>query len=101
MGVAVLVVLAVRFVVLVAVRNEIGEGETVVRCDEVDRSGRLAPTPVEEVGRRRQASCKLGELAFITFPEGADRIAEAVVPFSPARWKTTDLIPPRPAIPRL
>jgi len=52
--VAILVILAVGFVVLVVVADEIVQREAIVRGDEVDRRPGFAAAALEEVGRGAQ-----------------------------------------------
>ncbi len=74
------VVLAVRLVVLLLVRDEVGEGEAVVRHDEVD-AFRGRGGAGKQVARARHAGRDLAAHAGIAAPETARRVAEAVVPF--------------------
>src|SRR5688500_14034302 len=89
---AVAVLFAVRFVVLVVVGDEIVQREAVVRGDEVDASPGFTSAVVENVSRRGEALRKLGHLAFIAFPVRAHRVAVFVIPFGPARRKLPDLV---------
>src|SRR3954470_13874998 len=60
--------------------------------DEVHaRPGLAAPT-VELVARGGEARGQLRRLALVALPEGADGVAEAVVPFRPARREAADLV---------
>src|SRR5690606_4073112 len=86
---AVLVVLSVGFVVLVVVTDHVAQGKTVVGRDEVHRRVGPTATLVVVVARGGQAACQFGNLAFLANPEGAGGIAEAVVPFHPARREAT------------
>ena len=52
---AVLIVLTVGFVVLGVIGDEVGQGEAVMRCDEVDRGPGLAASLGEQVGRSWRA----------------------------------------------
>ena len=100
-GAPVAIVFVVRFVVLVVVRNEVVQRESVVRGDEVDARPRFSPAPVEEVRGCREALRDAGGLAFVAFPVRAHRVAELVVPLGPARRKLAHLISARPDVPRL
>src|SRR4051794_30634576 len=81
-GRAVVVVLAVRLVVLLVVRDEVAKCEAVVRGDEVDRSE--GPTAVALVEIRRAAEAR-DEVAQrrLAAPEVADRVAVDAVPLRP------------------
>ena len=99
-GVAVLVVFAVRLVVLVVVGNEIVQREAVVGGDEIDARPGLAAAMIELVRRGAEARRqRLG--ARLAAPEVAHRVAERVVPLRPARRKAADLIAAGPAVPGL
>ena len=76
-------------------------GEAVVRGDEIYARPRTPAAPVELVAGAGKALGEIGHHALIAFPESADGIAEAVVPFRPARRKAAHLIAARTAIPRL
>ena len=99
-GVAVVVVLAVRFVVPVVVRDEIVEREAIVRRHEIDARLRAAAVLVEDVGGAIQALRKRARrrLAAPVIPYG---VAILVVPFGPAGRELADLVAAGPAIPRL
>src|SRR5690606_26713103 len=96
---AVLVILSVGFVVLVVVTDHVAQGEAVVGRDEVHRRVGPTATLIVVVAGGGQAACQFGNLAFLAHPEGAGGIAEAVVPFHPARREATHLIAAGAAIP--
>jgi hypothetical protein len=93
--------LAVRLVVLVAVRHEIGEREAIVTGDEVDRSRGPSGVGHVEVGRAGETLPELGESGVLSSPEIAHGVAIIGVPFRPLRWETPHLIAPLADIPRL
>ncbi|MNO86083.1 hypothetical protein D3C76_774730 [compost metagenome] len=89
---AILVVLVVGLVVLVVVRDQVAQRETVVGGDEIHRAIRTSATLVEQFAGSGHAPGEVGELAFVAFPEGTHGIAEAVVPLHPTGGEATDLI---------
>src|SRR4051812_4493185 len=95
------IALAVRAVVLVVVGYEVVQREAVMRGNEIDRSKRFTPTPVEQIGGGRDAGGEFRENAFIALPIRPHRIAITVVPFCPTRRKMPDLIAARTAVPWL
>src|SRR5246127_1352981 len=99
-GLAVLVVLAVRIVVLVVVGDEIAERESVMNGDEIDRRRGFTPAVIKQVARRAQPRSK-GACRRGSAPEVPHGIAKLVVPLCPAGRKAADLVAARPAIPRL
>src|SRR5207237_7240796 len=99
-GMAILVVLAVRLVVPLVVGDEIVESEPVMGSDEVDAGPGLAAAVVENVARGAKARSERARRG-LAAPEIAHRIAEFVVPLGPARREATHLISARTAIPRL
>ena len=99
-GVAVLVVLAVRLVVPLVVGDQIVEREPVMGGDEIDAGPGLAAAVVENVARGAKARSERARRG-LAAPEIAHRIAEFVVPLGPARREATHLISARTAIPRL
>ncbi len=98
---AVLVVFVVGFVVLVVVRHQVMQRETIVRGDEVHGRLRTTAALVEHVAGRGHARSEVSQLSFVAFPEGTNRVAELVVPFHPAWWETAHLVAARTAIPWL
>ena len=98
---AVAIVLAVRFVVLVVVADDVVQRETVMGGDEVHARPRLAAAPVEDVAGRRQAGAERREKTFVALPEPAHDVAILVVPFRPAGREAADLIAAGSAVPRL
>src|SRR6185312_5494491 len=60
--------------------------------DEIHAGPRVAATLAETVRGSGEPGCHFGQLAFVAFPVGSDRIAELVVPFRPARRKPAHLI---------
>ena len=99
--VAVVVVLAVRFVVFVVVADEIVQRETVVRGNEIDAGVGAAAVVLVEVRAARQAISHLADPPFVAFPKAADRVAILAVPLRPEDRKITDLITAFAHVPRL
>src|SRR3989344_9368067 len=62
---------------------------------------RTPTTLVEHFAGRGHAAGKVRQLAVVTFPESAHRVAKLVVPLHPARREVADLITTGPAIPGL
>src|ERR1700727_2316584 len=97
---AVAIVFAVRFVVLIIVGDEVVERESVMRGDKIHASPRPAAATVELVRR----GAKTGRQSFgwsFSAPEVPYRVAERIVPFRPSRRKSANLVTARSAIPRL
>ena len=85
------VALAVRLVVLLLVRDQVGEGEAVVRDDEVDAlRGRGGAG--EHVARAGHAGGDLAAHAGVAPPEAARGVAEAVVPFGESGAEGPELV---------
>ncbi len=91
--------LTVLVVVLALVRDRIGEGETVVGGDEVDRHPRLPDVPVVEVLRTGEPRSHLADPG-TSRPVTADRVAVAVVPFGPLRAEVPELVTVCGGVPR-
>ena len=84
-AVAVAIVLAIEFIVFLLVADEITQGEAVMRGDEVDSCLGRASVGAEDFARPGKPLRQLSDACSVRQPEGADVIAEAVVPFAPAR----------------
>src|ERR1043166_3703599 len=91
--VAIAIILAIRLILCVIVCDNIIEGEPVVRCDKVHTGPRFATASVEQFSRTCYATGKLGQRAFVAFPESADSIPETIVPLGPTWGKSADLVP--------
>ena len=76
---AVLVVLAVRLVVLVAVADEIVQREAVVRGDEVDARLRVAPLALKQIRGARQPVAELRGEVVVPLPVAPGGVAVAPV----------------------
>src|SRR5262249_7588939 len=98
---AVAILLAVRVVVLVLVRNEVAQGEPVVRGDEVDAGARAAPGRLVEIGAAGESLRELAERLIAPAPVVAHGVAVAPVPFAPQRWEVVDLVAAVTEVPRL
>ena len=88
----VLIVLAVRLVVLVVVRDHVLEGEPVVGGDLVDAGPGAPAAALEQIGRRGQPGGELRQDALVALPELTHDVAEAVVELEPAGREVADLI---------
>src|SRR6201993_4074418 len=101
---AVAVALTVGIVVLVVVRDQVGQGEAVVHGDEVDRCAGSASFigPVVDVSRTAQARSEIAQQPVMAAPPVARGVAEASVPFAPQRREATDVVTIHAAdVPRL
>ena len=97
---AVAVVLAVRVVVLLVVRDEVAQREAVVRGDEVDRRERPLAVALVEIRRAAEARRELRD-ADRAAPEVAHRVAVDAVPLRPEDREVADLVAAGPDVPRL
>ena len=88
---AVAVVLGVGLVVLVLVRNQIGQGEAVMRGDEVD-AARRAPFGGEDILGAGEPGGEFGQGSTIATPETSGGVAEPVVPFTPMGREAAELV---------
>ena len=101
MAVAVPVVLAVGVVVPALVADQVLEREAVVRGDVVDGGPGMAAGRLVDLARPGHGPGQLRQLALVAAPEGADRIAELVVPLAPSRRKGADPVAAVPEVPGL
>src|ERR1700716_3863032 len=69
--------------------------------DEIHARPWLAATTIEQIRRGRQTLGQIGKLQSVAAPKAAHRVPITVIPLGPARRAPPNLIPPRPAIPRL
>ena len=99
--VAVVVVLAVGFVVFLVVADEIVQGEAIVRGDEIDARIRAAAAVLIQIGAAREPIGDLADAAFVAFPKTAHFVAIFAVPFRPEHRKIADLITAFAHVPRL
>src|SRR5690606_23015155 len=97
---AVLVVLEVRLIMLLVVRDEILDGEPVMRGNEIDARPWPPAAMIEHVGPAEQATRGIRHRALVTLPVGADSVAIATVPFRESRRKATQLKAVRADVPR-
>src|SRR3954471_20454425 len=89
---AVAIVLAIGFVVLVVVAEQIGQRETVMDGDVIDAGAGRAVVVMEQVGGSGHAARDLADQAAFAAPVAPHRAAITVVPFRPLRGKRADLI---------
>src|SRR6185437_3234838 len=78
-GIAIVVVFAVGFIVLLVVADEIMEREPVMRGDEIDGRPGAAPILVVGLARGAEPLCQIRCLG-ATLPEFAHGIAKLIVP---------------------
>src|SRR6185437_3327798 len=93
--------LAVRLVMLVLVRDEVGEGEAIVYGEKVDAVARLATGEIVNLGRTRNLAGECTDLARLAAPELADIVAESIVPLAELLAELADSVAARAWIPRL
>src|SRR5262249_62199155 len=84
--------LAVGFVVLAVIGDQVGEGEAVVAGDEVDGGDRPAPACLVEVARARQPGRELRHGGRLPAPEVPYRVAVLAVPFAPQGREVAHLV---------
>jgi hypothetical protein len=89
---AVAILLEVRFVVLLVVRDQVVEREPVVRRDEVDAGRRPTAACFVEVRAPGEAVRELAEGAVDTSPVVPNGVAIFSVPFGPEVRKVADLV---------
>jgi hypothetical protein len=98
---AVAVVLTVGVVVLLVVRDEIGQGETIVSGDEVDARRRPASFELVQIGAAREPVGELGQGRVLAPPEVANAVAVLAVPLGPLGWEVAHLVTAFTDVPRL
>ena len=97
-----MVAFAVGFVALRGVTDQIAQGEAIVSGDVVEAGLRRAAARGEEVAASRESGRQASREACVSPPEPPGVVAEAAVPFGPARRESPELVPvPRIEIPRL
>jgi len=89
---AVFALFAVGVVVLVVVRDEVAQGETVVGDHEVDRGDRASGRMRIEIAGSGEARSELAQRGSLTAPEVAHGVAELAVPLGPQRREVADLV---------
>src|SRR5687768_5484923 len=97
---AVVVAFAVRLVVLLVVRNQIAQGEPVVRGNEVHARVRPPAVVFIEIRAAGEAAGEFAERATLPTPVVAYGVAIAPVPFTPTDGKIAHLVAARPDVPR-
>ena len=98
---AVVVVLAVGFVVLFVVADQIFQREAVVRGHEIDAGVRPAAIVLVEIAAAGEAVGEIGELAFVALPVTAHRVAIFAVPLRPQHGKVAHLVAAAADVPGL
>ena len=98
---AVLIVLAIGFVMALVVADQIVEGKTVVSGDEIDAGMRAATIVLIQIGRTGQTISQLADQPALTAPVITHHIAVFTIPFAPADGELTHLITVFAHIPRL
>src|SRR5690242_13197080 len=96
---AVAILLTIRLVVFLVVRDDVVQRESVVSGHKVDTSPRTPPLMIELAFGRAKPVSEPYTRQFAA-PVVPDIIAELVVPFRPTRRKCAHLISSRSAIPR-
>ena len=92
---------AVRVIVLLVVRHEVGQGEAVMRGHEVDGCHGASPIALVEVCRTGEARRELAEGGGFTAPEIANGVAILAVPLRPLRREVAHLVAAGAHIPGL
>ena len=98
--VAVAVFLPVGFVVLLVMAHEVAQCEAVMAGDEIQARTRAAAVVAVEIAAAGKACGEFSNTRARAFPEAADAIPVAPVPFCPKDGEVADLIPIRAEIPR-
>ena len=93
------VLLAIGVVVPALMADKIGQGETVMRGDEIQAvAGRAAG---EEIGAAGEAGGDIAQAPGIAAPEAPGIVTKAVIPFRPAGGEAAELVAIRADIPGL
>ena len=92
MAVAIAVLVAVGFVMLVVVTDKVIERISVVRRNEVDARVRPAPIVLVKIGAAGQSIRHFADKTFVAAPKTAHGVAKFSVPFRKGRRKIADLI---------
>ncbi len=74
-------IFAIRLIVPLIVARHIGQGEAIMRRDEIQRRPGPASVLVKLSGRAKQPRTQFLRTVAVTAPEAAHRIAEPVIPF--------------------
>src|SRR5262249_49428965 len=98
---SVLTVLAIGLVVRPVVADQVGQGGAVLGGDEIDAGPRPPAVMVEAVGGAAEPRRQVAHLARVAAPVLPDVVAEAVVPFRPARREAADPVAVGAQVPRL
>src|SRR5262245_44668678 len=77
---AVAILLSIGFIVLLIVRDKIGERETVVTRNEVHAGVRSTAVPLVQVARAADARGEFRGFAAVALPKAAHRVAKFAVP---------------------
>ena len=89
---AVAIVLAVRFVVLAVVADEVCKREPVVHRHDVHRGGRAPAAVPVEIARAADARREIGQRAWRRAPEVTNRVAVLAVPLAPAGGEPAEVV---------
>ena len=89
---SVVVVLAVRLVVLAVVGDQVGEGEPVMRGDEIDAGVGAPPGPLVQVGAAGQPVGEIRQGVVSATPVVTDGVAVAPVPLRPQGREVAHLV---------
>src|SRR5262245_9950769 len=98
---SVAIVLAIGFIVLFVVADQVLQSETIMRGNKIDAGPRTPAAVTEDVGRARHARGEIGDETLVTLPKAPHRVAVLPIPLGPARRKIAQLIATRTEIPRL
>lgn len=89
---AVAVILAVGFIMLMFIRDDIVQSESIMSGNEIDRGVRFAATMIENVGRARQTRGDFRQLPLIATPELPHRITIPLVPLGSSQRKAAAFV---------
>src|SRR5690606_15394483 len=101
LAMAVLVFVAVCFVMLLVIADDILRSEAIVRSQIIDGCPRPAMASIEDGWRTHQPSRQISAQAWLARPESANAIPILVVPLSHSGWVVAKVIAVESRIPRL
>src|SRR5690606_9497550 len=93
------VVVAIVFIVLLAIADDVGRGKAIVRRQEIDRRPGPAMAVIEQGRRSAERGGKLSALFAVAAPEPPQAVAIAIVPLGKARRMLAQLVAVRAGVP--
>src|SRR2546428_3168402 len=97
---AIAVLFAVCFIVFLVVADEIVQGESIVRSNEVDARVGSSSIMLIKIRAARKSVSDLVDAAFVASPVTAHRVAIFAVPLRPKHGKISNLVTAFAYIPR-